>query len=131
MMKAMRRMLLPAVLVLMPCLLSAQNFRGGYFLDGYLLGYKSNPAFANDTDFISLFLGQSVTSVKSDLSLKNLLYPGPGGESLVTEMTPQLAPPHPPEPQSRPRPRRPPQPPPPPRLPREVIHPFPAATRNR
>lgn len=91
-MKAMRRMLLPAVLVLMPCLLSAQNFRGGYFLDGYLLGYKSNPAFANDTDFISLFLGQSVTSVKSDLSLKNLLYPGPGGESLVTEMTPQLAP---------------------------------------
>lgn len=83
-MGAMRRTLLLAVLALMPCLLSAQNFRGGYFLDGNLMGYKSNPAFANDTDFISLLLGQSVTSVKSDLSLKNFLYPGPGGESLVT-----------------------------------------------
>ena len=80
----MRRIILTAVLAVLPVLLSAQNFRGGYFLDGYLFGYKSNPAFANDTDFISPFLGQSVTSVKSDLSLKQFLFPGPSGETLVT-----------------------------------------------
>jgi hypothetical protein len=83
-MKTKRIILLLAAIATLPCAVSAQNFRGGYFLDGYLYAYKLNPAFSNGTDFISPMLGQSVTSVKSDLSLKQLIFPSPDGTGLVT-----------------------------------------------
>lgn len=83
-MKTKRTILLLAVFTTLSGLASAQNFRGGYFLDGYLFGYKLNPAFSNDTDFISPLFSQSVTSVKSDLSLKHLIFPSPDGKGLVT-----------------------------------------------
>lgn len=80
----MRRGLAVMALLAVAGSLSAQNFRGGYFLDGYLYQYKMNPAVANDVDFIGPLVGQSVTSVKSELSLKYFLFPDPDGDGLVT-----------------------------------------------
>lgn len=62
----------------------AQNFRGGYFLDYYPYAYKLNPAFGYDSDFLAPLFGQSVTSVKSPLSLKDFIYPSADGKKLVT-----------------------------------------------
>ena len=87
-MKVRRYVAAVAAFLAVTGILHAQNFRGGYFLDGYMYAYKLNPAFAAETDFIGPLLGQSVTSVKSPLSLKNFLFPSPDGEGLVTGLHP-------------------------------------------
>ena len=77
----MRKLFFCLVLLSIAGSLSAQNFRGGYFLDGYTFGYKLNPAAAGDVDYVGL---QTVTSVRSNLSLKYFLFPDPDGDGLVT-----------------------------------------------
>ena len=41
-----RHIITIAVFLAMAGVLNAQNFRGGYFLDGYMYAYKLNPASA-------------------------------------------------------------------------------------
>ena len=77
----MRKLFFCLALLVVAGSLSAQNFRGGYFLDGYTFGYKLNPAAAGDVDYVGL---QTVTSVRSNLSLKYFLFPDPDGDGLVT-----------------------------------------------
>ncbi len=80
----MKKIYVVLALLLATLTLGAQNFRTGYFLDGYQYRYKMNPAFDVETDFVATVFGQANVSVKSPLSLKNFLFPAPDGNGLVT-----------------------------------------------
>lgn len=69
-----------AIILLSAVSVSAQNFRTGYFLDGYMYKYKFNPAFQGERGFISLpALGRTSVGVESNLALSTFLYPGTDG----------------------------------------------------
>ena len=55
--------------------MSAQNFRTGYFLDGYMYKYQLNPAFQGERGFIALpALGGTSLGVESNLSAGTFVY---------------------------------------------------------
>ena len=89
----MKRTAAGILLALFLCITSAQaqNFRGGYFLEDYPYAYKLNPAFGYDRDFIGPLFGQSVSSVKSPLSIKDFLFPSADGKKLVTGLHPSVS----------------------------------------
>lgn len=53
----------------------AQNFQSGYFTDGYLYRYQSNPAFDNERNFISFPVAGNINAgVKGTLNLEDIFY---------------------------------------------------------
>ncbi len=57
----------------------AQNFRTGYFLDGYMYKYQLNPAFQGERGFIALpVLGGTSVGFETNLSMSTFLYPSDG-----------------------------------------------------
>lgn len=55
--------------------MSAQNFRTGYFLDGYMYKYQLNPAFQGERGFIALpALGGTSLGVESNLAAGTFVY---------------------------------------------------------
>ncbi len=70
--------------------LAQQNFRTGYFLDGYTYRYKLNPAFQGERGYFALpVAGRTEIGVQSSLALSDLLYPT-GNGSLVTFLHPAV-----------------------------------------
>ena len=75
----MKRLLFAALLALTAtAVLSAQDFKTGYFLDGYTYGYRINPGapVGNETyTFLSIGLGNISAEARSDLSMASFLSP--------------------------------------------------------
>ena len=68
----------------------AQNFRTGYFLDGYMFKYQLNPAFQGERGFIALpTLGGTSLGVESNMSFGTFVYPQ--GEQLVSFLHPSVS----------------------------------------
>lgn len=71
-----KRIFLPfAVLLLSGLTLHAQNFKGGYFLDGYHYSYRLNPAVTPDTDIRSGILNTLSAETRSNIGIGNFLFP--------------------------------------------------------
>ena len=62
-----------AVMLLASAGLSAQSFHQGFFLDGYRLNYRYNPAVSNDGNFLSV--GQWSDQSINNVGAANFLYP--------------------------------------------------------
>ena len=63
--------------------LSAQNFRTGYFLDGYMYKYQLNPAFQGERGFLALpVIGETSVGVEAKISGAALAYPSVDGSSV-------------------------------------------------
>lgn len=63
--------------------LSAQNFRTGYFLDGYMYKYQLNPAFQGERGFLALpVIGGTSVGVEAKISGAALAYPSVDGSSV-------------------------------------------------
>ena len=59
--------------------ISAQNFRTGYFLDGYMYKYQLNPALQGERGFISFpVIGGLGLGLESNLALGTFYYPSDG-----------------------------------------------------
>lgn len=59
--------------------ISAQNFRTGYFLDGYMYKYQLNPALQGERGFISFpVIGGLGLGLESNLALGTFYYPADG-----------------------------------------------------
>lgn len=70
-----------ALILLTAASLLAQNFRTGYFLDGYMYKYRLNPAFQGERGFVALpVLGSTSVGVESNLALSTFLYPTSEGK---------------------------------------------------
>lgn len=62
-----------------------QNTYSGYFLDNYQYRYQMNPAFANETNFVSMpTLGNINIGLEGSLNLKNVVFPVNGKTLLFT-----------------------------------------------
>ncbi len=71
--------------------LSAQNFRTGYFLDGYMYKYQLNPAFQGERGFIAApVIGGTSIGGETNLGMSTFLYPAPDG-SLYTALHPDVS----------------------------------------
>ena len=53
---------------------SAQSFRGGYFLDNYVYGYRINPAQVNEKSFFGIGIGDIDLLNNSNLGMSSLLF---------------------------------------------------------
>lgn len=63
--------------------LYAQNFRTGYFLDGYMYKYQLNPAFQGERGFIALpGVGGVSAGIESNLLGSSFFYPQADGTTL-------------------------------------------------
>lgn len=63
--------------------MSAQqnNTRTAYFLDDYTYGYRMNPAFSSNSNFVSIpVLGNVSVGAETNVGLSNFLYPDAGGK---------------------------------------------------
>ncbi len=106
-MKTRRHIITIAAFLAMAGVLNAQNFRGGYFLDGYMYAYKLNPASALGS--VVMFIPQdkkknSVDPLNAGLNSygmscgaaalvnTDVLQFFVGTDAYVSEMTPQLVP---------------------------------------
>lgn len=68
----------------------AQNFRTGYFLDGYMYKYQLNPAFQGERGFIALpVFGGTSLGLETNLSASTFLYPA-GDGTLKTFLHPDI-----------------------------------------
>ena len=90
MMKRIYLMLISVAMILSTSA-AAQNFRTGYFLDGYMYKYQLNPAFQGERGFIALpVLGGVSLGVESNMALNNFIYPAEGG-TLKTFLHPDIS----------------------------------------
>lgn len=63
--------------------LSAQNFRTGYFLDGYMYKYQLNPAFQSERGFLALpAIGGTSAGIETQILGTTLMYPSADGTSV-------------------------------------------------
>lgn len=86
----MKKIYLTILILLMASIMSAQNLRTGYFLDGYTYRYQFNPAFQGERGFVSLpGISRLGFGAETGLGLKDLLYPTSSG-TLVTFLHPDL-----------------------------------------
>lgn len=73
----------------------AQNLSGAYFMDGYAFGHQLNPAKDYDRSAYVAFpfvpLGNMNIAMRGNLNLKDVLYPNPKGNGLVTYLHPDLS----------------------------------------
>ena len=68
----------------------AQNFRTGYFLDGYMYKYQLNPAFQGERGFIAFpMFGGTGLGLETNLSASTFFYPSAGGQ-LKTFLHPDI-----------------------------------------
>jgi hypothetical protein len=68
-----------AALLLLACgPVKAQSFSEGFFLDGYTMGYRYNPALSNEGDVLGLFQGNLV--LRTNTGLSSFLYPQEDGQ---------------------------------------------------
>lgn len=68
----------------------AQNFRTGYFLDGYMYKYQLNPAFQGERGFFSLpGVGGVSVGVESNLAYGTFVYPA--DNQMVTFLHPSIS----------------------------------------
>ena len=80
-----------AAILLASSSLVAQNFRTGYFLDGYMYKYQFNPAFQGERGFIALpVIGKTSFGIESNMALSSLLYPAADG-TLMTALHPDVS----------------------------------------
>lgn len=63
-------------------ILSAQHFKGGYFLDGYHFSYRLNPAVVPDTDLRTGILNTLSAETRSNIGIRSFLFPS--GDHLTT-----------------------------------------------
>ena len=69
----------------------AQNFRTGYFLDGYMYKYQLNPAFQGERGFIALpAIGKVSVGLESNMALGSFVYPTSDG-TLITALHPDVS----------------------------------------
>lgn len=71
-----RSVILLAIIVLASLSASAQSFQQALFLDGYQLGYRYNPALANESAFLSV--GQWENQFRNNVGAASFLYPRNG-----------------------------------------------------
>lgn len=75
-----------SVMLVLACIsfaASAQqnNTRTGYFLDDYTYGYRQNPSFSPEKNFVAIpVLGNLSFGADSDVALSNFLYPSGNGK---------------------------------------------------
>lgn len=87
----MKRLYLAVAMLLMAAGAFAQNFRTGYFLDGYMYRYQLNPAFQGERGFIALpIIGGTSIGAETNLGMSTFLYPAPDG-SLYTSLHPDIS----------------------------------------
>ena len=80
----MRKFIVSCAIVMISAGLSAQNFQSGYFLDGYHLAYRQNPAFTDSTAFRTGILSIAGATCRSNIGLSDILYPSE--DRLVTAL---------------------------------------------
>lgn len=88
MMKRIYRIIIfsASLLVSATAAFAGQNFRTGYFLDGYTYRYKLNPAFQGERGYFAIpVLGYTTLGVESNLALSTFLYPT-GNGNLTTAL---------------------------------------------
>lgn len=68
---------------------SAQSFQEGFFLDGYTLGYRYNPAFHPQGSVLSI--GEWTDNSRNNVGMATFLYPTADGE-LVTALHESISP---------------------------------------
>ena len=80
-----------AALTLSVSAYAQQNFRTGYFLDGYTYAYKLNPAFQGERGFLTIpVAGKLSAGLESSFALSSFLYPTADG-GLTTFMNPSVS----------------------------------------
>lgn len=71
----MRKFIISCALVLLSAGLFAQNFQSGYFLEGYHLAYRQNPAFTDSTAFRTGILSLAGATSRSNIGISDIFYP--------------------------------------------------------
>ena len=71
-----RSVILLAIIALAAVSANAQSFQQALFLDGYQLGYRYNPALANESAFLSV--GQWENQFRNNVGAASFLYPRNG-----------------------------------------------------
>jgi hypothetical protein len=71
----MRKIIVACALALISAGVFAQNFQSGYFLEGYHLAYRQNPAFTDTTDFRTGLLSIASANWRSNIGLSHIFYP--------------------------------------------------------
>lgn len=71
----MRKIIISCALVLLSVGLSAQIFQSGYFLEGYHLAYRQNPAFTDSTAFRTGILSLAGATSRSNIGISDIFYP--------------------------------------------------------
>lgn len=89
----MKRFTITIVSALLLCtVVSAQNMRTAYFMDGYAHSFKMNPAKSASRSFFSIpVIGNLNVGVSSNLGLSSVLYPMPDGSGLTTMLNPEIS----------------------------------------
>ena len=72
----MRKQLTVIAALLLAAAVNAQSFHQAFFLDGYRLGYRYNPAMQNPGDFLSV--GQFESQTRQNFGAASFLYPRNG-----------------------------------------------------
>ena len=72
----MRKQLTVIAALLLAAAVNAQSFHQAFFLDGYRLGYRYNPAMQNPGDFVSV--GQFESQTRQNFGAASFLYPRNG-----------------------------------------------------
>ena len=78
-----------AALIIACTVSSAQSFQEGFFLDGYTLGYRYNPAFHTEGSVLSI--GEWTDNSRNNVGMATFLYPTEDGE-LVTALHESISP---------------------------------------
>ena len=71
----MRKIISICAVALLSLGLYAQDFQSGYFLEGFQLAYRLNPAFTDSTDFRSGLLSVANATWRSNIGLSDIFYP--------------------------------------------------------
>jgi len=82
-----KHILLLAAVLLTAATLQAQSFQQAFFLDGYRLGYRYNPAIQNAEGFLSV--GQWEKQTRQNFGAASFLYPRDG--EVVTALHPSVS----------------------------------------
>lgn len=82
-----KHILLLAAVLLTAATLQAQSFQQAFFLDGYRLGYRYNPAIQSAEGFLSV--GQFENQSRQNFGAASFLYPR--GEEVVTALHPSVS----------------------------------------
>ena len=69
----MRKYLVIFAALLLAASVQAQSFQQAFFLDGYRLGYRYNPALQNQDSFLSI--GQYESQIRNNFGAASFLYP--------------------------------------------------------